>query len=181
VVVAAVVALATSGVALLFTLVPTLKPDPREDIGGEVAVFAVEPGVSFNDWLGRVFPDPRDRRRIIAKAIGPKPEPSELKIKGEVIYVKSTVTGFKHRNVTLHPTVYSAATQEEVNLRGPDVPPVRVDAPTERSVSVLWIPSLVSGSKTRVFVRVALHDDAGAILAVDDSKVLTEGRAELEQ
>jgi hypothetical protein len=171
------IALASGVLAVLFDVAPGLRPDPRDSVGAEIQVLAVEPGVSIEDWINRGFAAP-DRARELRAVLGQDPEPSERKFAGEVVYVKLDVTGFKRRRVYLRQAVYDARTHEQVprdRLGGPAVPAVRLIAPNERTVRLLWIPDLTFDSRARHFVRVELRDDRG-ILALADSRVLVGGR-----
>jgi hypothetical protein len=176
----ALLALASSLVALVFTLWPELKPDPRERLGADVAVFSVEPGVRYGDWLERTSPTDEvlDRRRedYVERAALPgqltaADQRALLGVTGGVAYVRLTIEGFKRRNVRLRWSMYEARSGRRVGDRGfHDVPAAEVDldAPTDRSVVQLWFPPPPSPGEK--FVRVELSSAAGVLLAVADSE-----------
>jgi hypothetical protein len=172
----AVVALVVSGTALTFDLWPALKPDPRETFRADVAVFAVDRGVTLDEYLHRTTFSSTDYRKVRdeqLRAAGLKPSSSPtglLTLSGEVVYVESTVEGFKRRSVTLRWSLYDA--QTHVRLRGPSfsgVPAAEVDleAPTDRTLQEIWLPP--PPGEGRYFVRVALYDERDVLLDVGDS------------
>jgi hypothetical protein len=179
----ATVALASALLALLFQLLPSLKPDPRENVGADVAIYRFEPHVSVAEWLRRAFSGDQydDRLKAIVGAHPTKVEVGQLNTDiGELVYVRTTVDGFKHKHVSVRVRLYDAKRQEPLYLP-PDLAhllkisrkPLRIDAPSRRSVQLLWIPDL--SSVGGAFVRVEMLDDNG-ILAVADSLPLRRGR-----
>ncbi len=168
VVIAALLGLATGAVALLFQLVPALKPDPRDRVGADLAIVALEPGVSLGGWIKRAFP--AAERAALVK------EYPNTRTPGEMLYLRINVDGHKHRNVSVHYGVYDAKTERRVQLDAPPNGPrdtLSLSAPSERSVQMLWIPDL--RFEPAVFIRVELWDDNGT-LAVADSPRIVKGR-----
>jgi hypothetical protein len=166
--IAALLGLATGAIALLFQLVPALKPDPRDRIGADLAIVALEPGVPLGRWIERAFP-PSEHAELA------KQYPN-ARARGEMLYVTINVDGHKHRNVSVRYGVYDAKTERRVRLDAPPNGPsdsLALSAPSERSVQVLWIPDL--SLEPALFVRVELWDDNG-ILAVADSPRIVRGR-----
>jgi hypothetical protein len=175
----AVVALAGSVVSLAFTLWPSLKPDPLDQIGAALSVFAVEPSVTIDDWARHAFPASWQDR--LEEIFGTRhPSKSQLANRGAVIYVRTQVDGYKHRSVQLTWSVHKATTgtrlpYERLIRTAPRIPPLELDAPDRSSIQLLFIPSLrdqPSGGK--VFVRVELTDGSGT-LAVADTPPLVKG------
>ncbi len=161
----AALALVSGVVALLFDLVPALKPDPRERLGAEVSIFDVEPGVTIGDWLKRT--NQREQLRQIGRRGG-----GGLTVKGNLVYVKTTIEGFKRRRASLGWWVYRTRTRtrlQEPQFYDRRAVEVRLDAPTDRSLQEVWIPEMppLPGS---FFVRVELRDANDVLLAVADSK-----------
>jgi hypothetical protein len=168
----ALLALATAGTALAFQLVPTLKPDPRDDVGAEVAVVALEPGPDLHDWVRRAYPPDRHREELA--------ERPDAGLSGEILYARTTVAGHKDRDVWIEYGVYRAMTQQPLPARELDVPPVErteVTAPRQSAVQLVWLPDLrhVSARLEPLFVRLELRDEDG-ILAVADSRPIVDGR-----
>lgn len=172
----ALVALVSSAVALAFTLWPGLAPDPGTTYRAEVAVFAIERGVTFEEYLHRVAFSPvryRERRAQILHALGTPPgeQAGMLTLAGQLVYVESTVEGFKRRSVTLRWSLYDARSRRRVP--GPsfaDRPAQRLDldAPTDRTMQLVWIPPPPSSGP--YFVRVGLYDQRETLLDLADSR-----------
>lgn len=164
----AILGLAVTSVALLFDLAPGLKPDPRDRVGADVSVFALEPGVTIGQWLERGFA-PGRRPKL---GSGDVDESAE----GELLYVRTAVDGHKHDEVTLRYGVYFADSHRRVPagaIDSPEFPPLAVSSPSERSVQTLWVPDL--SGEGALFVRVELWDENG-MLAVADSATIRRGR-----
>ena len=166
---AALIALAASIVSLLFTIAPALKPDPRDRVGADVSIFAVERNVTIGQWISRAFPqsDGDELRKRY-------PDRAAL---GELLYVRTSVDGHKHRNVALRVSVLDAKSERRVppqEIDAPPIAPVALSAPSERSVQAIWLPDL-SHEPTGLFLRVELWDRHG-ILAISDSPRLRRGR-----
>jgi hypothetical protein len=152
------IALISAAVALVFTLWPGLRPDPRSNREAEVAVFAVERGVSYGDYLRRTQREP-----------DPRIDPA---LRGELIYAEARVQGFKRQTVLLRWSAYHADTR--TRYRAPALEDVRdsertQETPTDRFVQPIWVFP-VHCTDRQFFVRVELVDSNGLTLAVADSK-----------
>lgn len=167
VVIAALAGLVSVGVSLVFQLVPDLKPDPRDSVGADVSIVAVEPGITVREWIRRGFQG-AERADMLRRYDG------QLDFPGELIYVRVAVDGHKHRDVGLSYAVYDATKQERLPDRINFAPysRVRIEAPSERSVQFLFVPSLRRSRD--VFIRAQLSD-ADGVLAVADSGRLRKG------
>jgi hypothetical protein len=168
VVIAAVAGLVSVGVSLLFQLAPGLKPDPRDNVGADVAVVAVEPGVRVRDWIERGFRG--DTRNEMMRRFG-----DQLEFGGELIYVRVAVDGHKHEDVGLRYTLYSARTHRRLPdaINFEPYSRIPIDAPSERSVQMLFVPELKW--EPDLFIRAELTDEDG-VLAVADSGRIRAGR-----
>lgn len=176
----AVVALAGSLVSLAFTLVPALKPDPLDQVGAALSVFAVEPNERIDTWAKHVYGDAW-RKQLAELLDVSRLEPDQLRGRGIVIYVQTQVDGYKHRSVDLTWSVHKASTGSTLDytqLTGDAIsrPHLNIDAPNRRSVQLLFIPSLQK-QPLPVFVRVELVD-GHETLAVTDTPVLVNGLAQ---
>jgi hypothetical protein len=168
--VTAFVALVTAGAGLVFDFFPSLRPDPGLNRVASVSVFAVERGVSEMDYLQRTVHDPDQ----LGAAIAAERKAGRLNVRGELAYVDVHVEGFKRRSVTLRWSVYDASRDKRFQLGdegGSDLfgAKRKLQAPTERSVELLWFPPLM-GHDSKYFVRVQAEDSERVILAVADSK-----------
>ena len=173
--VCAVVALLASAIGLFWDFWPQFRPDPLDTVGADVAVIAVRPGVRLVDWLRLAHGS--DISREADAIFGRRPSGAELRQPGEMIYVRTQVDGHKHKNVSLQYALYDGATDKPVGLPLPPdiekVQRVRLDAPSQRSVQMLWTPDL--SDEDGAYLRVELHSEHG-LLAVADSSILHKGR-----
>jgi hypothetical protein len=166
---ATLIALVASGVALVFTLWPGLKPDPRDRIAGTIAVFAVDREVTLGQWIDRTTFSADDCRRAIRASSASR---GELATQGEVAYVTSRIEGFKRRSATLRWTVYESKSQRPLiaeGLSGVESARISLEAPADASVQEVWLPPPPTHGM-RYFVRFALYDGNDTLLAVADSK-----------
>jgi hypothetical protein len=174
------VAVISSALAVAFALWPALKPDPRDRVGADLGVFAVETRVAQDAWIHRVSATPDDYGQLRAAtlrdaSIHGEPLPAEqerglLRQRGTLFYVRMTIEGFKRRNVTLRWSLYSARTRRRLAQPGlQDIPVagVRLEAPTDRSFVQVWVPPVASSH--RCFARFELVTHDGTLLAVADS------------
>lgn len=161
--VAAGIALFSSAVALVFTLWPGLRPDPRTNHEAEVSVFAVERAVTYGDYLERTSPTGGPTRQG-AKGI-------DHDLPGQVVYVSARVLGFKRSSVMLRWSAYDARTEMRLPSEAlggvPDVERT-LETPTDRFVQPVYVYPLFG--PTKYFVRVELVDSDGLMLAVADSE-----------
>ena len=173
--VCAVVALLASTVGLFWDFLPQFRPDPLDTVGADVAVIAVRPGVRLVDWLRLAHG--ADVSREADAIFGRRPSLSELRQPGEMIYVRTQVDGHQHKNVSLQYALYDGATDTPVPLPLPPdlekVQHVRLDAPSQRSVQMLWTPDL--SDEEGAYLRVELRSEHG-LLAIADSAALHKGR-----
>ena len=171
----ALVALLASGVGLFWDFLPQYRPDPLDTVGADVAIVAIEPNVRLVDWLRRAYGTKFDgpAREIF----GRPPSDSELHQPGELLYVRTQVDGHKHKDVTLRYRLYDGATDRPVDIPLPPllakVQRVKLDAPSQRSVQLLWTPDL--RDEEGAFLRVELASEHG-LLAVADSGALHKGQ-----
>jgi len=175
----AVVALASSVVAIVFERWPGLKPDPPTTLGASCPVFAVDPGVTEDEFLHRttLSKDDYERRKATwlrascGEAATEETCGGVLRIPGEEVYVRTTVQGFKRRSIAMRVSLYDAASkQREPGVSNVDVTRLRLQAPTDTAVVPIWV--LCPQDRRRAyFVRVELyHSGDDVLLAVADSK-----------
>lgn len=178
-IISAVLALASTFITIIFTLVPGLKPDPRERVAADVSVFDVEPAVAHAAWIRRTSStaaeEARRQREYIREAAIPgesvdaQTQQKLLRVKGNVVYVTLTIEGFKRRNVSLRWSMYGARSGQRVpqeDFQDARVGDVDLEAPTDRSVVQFWVSPVPV--RYEVFVRVELVSD-GTLLAVADT------------
>jgi hypothetical protein len=184
----AVVAVGVSLVSVVFTLVPSLKPDPLDRISAAISVFAVDPNVTLGEWAPLAYP--KSFRTVYQRTFGTTaPSPDQLAVLGDVIYVQTQVDGYKHRSVKLEWQVYDSAYDPSTMPEGglinlfdgtipaPKVLPLPIDAPSRSSIQLLFIPALGQiGGAPKTFVRISLVDpNDGQTLAITDTPTLTNG------
>lgn len=172
----ALVALAAGAIGLFWDFAPQFRPDPLEVVGADVTIAAIEPDVTLETWLRKARPD--DFEAVAKNLFGREPSKAELALEGHLLYVKIQVDGHKHKDVSLAYRTYRAKEQtpfEPLGLPEPAASKLRsarLNAPSERSVQLLWIPSLRGEGDT--FIRVELTSDRG-LLAITDSGTLHNG------
>lgn len=171
----AVVALLSSLIPLIFSLVPSLKPDPRDSIAASLSVFAIDPQVTIGNYLARAYGNEAAgarRLRIAAEEFG---------WVGDVVYVRTRVDGFKHRRVRLTAAIYLVKGQKQLTLPPTEFkPPIpaELESPSTSSVALVWIPSLAY--EPPLFVRVEMYDfNKWQMLAVADSPIISNNLAPL--
>jgi hypothetical protein len=168
---AALVALASSLVALVFDLRPDLRGDPRTLLGASVSVFAVDPGVSYGQYLADASISDNELRRSRAIACKGKQHCAGLMAApGLRIYVTTNVQGFKSRGITMRLSLYDAATMRRVEGESNvTVATEQLDSPSDRHVIPVWV-ACPGDATRRYFARFELyHNGDGILLAVGDS------------
>jgi hypothetical protein len=167
------VALVSAVVALGFALWPTLKPDPRENLSAKLSVFAVDPHVNYDAWLRRTSWT-RDgynrRRRTYLDSNGVHDGPAAraiLRTPGVVVYVASEIHGFKRRSVAMRWSLYDEHHTRLPEFSDQPAANVHLEAPTDRTIQQLWVPSPQRDGS--YYVRVELFAGDGAELAVADT------------
>ena len=168
----AVVALASSAVGLVLELRPDLKRDPRTQVGAEVSVFAIDPYVTYGQYVKDATFTPADVPKRLREACGGRPPcPDLLKLPGIRMYVKTSVQGFKSRAISLRLSVYDAATRTRIEgASNSDVYQNVPNSPSATSIVPVWLVCPTPQTR-RFFVRVELfHRADDSLLAVGDSK-----------
>jgi hypothetical protein len=170
-VIVAIVALASSLASLLFELRPDLKRDPRSRLGADVAVFSVDPGVTYREYLEDAAFSDEDRARRLRAACDGRRTCGRLSIPGERIYVRTSVEGFKSRSISMRLSLYDAATKTRIpGASNVDVAQQKLESPSDRSVVPVWLVCPPDAGR-RYFARVELyHREDGILLAVGDSR-----------
>jgi hypothetical protein len=177
--IAALLALASGGLALFFQLRPDLAPDPRSHLGAEVTVFSVDRSVTLGGYLARrraiVSPTKlaRERAAYVQQAdqgVGGDGS-SILTTPGEDVFVRLQVEGFKSRSIAMLASLYNAKTRRRVaQIADWSVFEEQLGSPSDQSVVEFWLPA-PPVSVAKYFVRVEVyHRGDGVLLAVTDSK-----------
>jgi len=172
----ALVALAGSASTLLFTFLPELKPDPRDSVLAQLTVFAIDPDVPFGYYLQQAYGSYANAPKQLQV---PR---QELNFPGDMVYVRTLVDGFKHRQVRLTANLYYARTQlrfplsDTGSLGGAAARTVELDTPSTSTIQLFWILNLKGEPPT--FVRIEMFDGT-RMLAVADSPVVRNGLARL--
>ncbi|MBE2316084.1 hypothetical protein DVA67_008860 [Solirubrobacter sp. CPCC 204708] len=166
-VVLAALTLGGAAATLLFQLAPELAPDPGDNVGANVSVVALERGATVRSWIERNFhgdQEAAEKRRY----------EHELDYQGELIAVHVAVDGHKHKDVSLRYAMFDADTHEPEPLPSfARYHVMDVNAPSQRSVQLMFVPDLKDEGK--LFVRVELSDESG-LLAVADSGTIVRGK-----
>lgn len=182
---AAIVALLSAGIALLFQVRPDLLPDPRTHLGASASVFSIDTGVSLDGYLIRrsaitsVSEYTKERlayTQTAQRAGFAGDGASVLRTPGEDVFVNLRVEGFKSRSIAMLASMYDSKTRHRVH--GVTDWPVfeeQLNSPSDQSVVEFWLPAPPVNVQ-RYFVRVEVyHRGDGVLLAVTDSKSVVAG------
>jgi hypothetical protein len=127
--VSALLAAAISGTTLAFTLVPGLKPDPKEKVGADLAVLALDKNVDYGEYLDR------PGRKIDVEA---KPRDDHP---GNVFYLRAHIEGFKRGSVRLKWFTYNPNGERRPRSRreASEQTIFEPDAPINTQVAQIWV------------------------------------------
>jgi hypothetical protein len=164
--------LVTAVLGVVFVLVPSLRPLPRDRIEASLTVPTVEGRVDLLEWARRQFPG--DPRGELQRLLGHPYRVADAAA-GLVVYVRLRAEGFKRRSIRLRARVYDARTRRPpADLDTGEIIPesgqLRIDAPSRASVQLMILDDF-SRVPGRYFVRVEAYDDGG-MLAYADSDVI---------
>jgi hypothetical protein len=169
----AIATLVTAVLGVVFLLIPSLRPLPRDKIEASLTVPTIESQVDLLEWARRQYPgDPSgELRRLLGH-----PYRGSDAAAGLVVYVRLRAEGFKRRSLRLRARVYDARTRRPpANLDSDEIIPesghLRIDAPSRASVQLMILDDF-SRIPGRYFVRVEAYDDGG-MLAYADSRTIT--------
>jgi hypothetical protein len=125
--VGALLAASISGTSLTFALVPGLKPDPKEKVGADLAVLALDTNVDYSAYGNR------PGRHIVAKA---KPEHP-----GNVFYIRAHIEGFKRQSVRLKWFIYDPNGERRPGSKteASEQSIFEPDAPINTQVAQIWV------------------------------------------
>jgi hypothetical protein len=166
----AVIAMASSLTALTYELFPGIKPDPRTSLGANVSVFAVEPGLSQDQYLQRLASSDNDLGKLERDACKGAARCGALDLPGEQVYVQTDVEGFKRKDVLMRASLYNARTRVREQNLTQIVARESLQSPSDRAVVPIWMPCPDDNSNA-YFVRIELfHQGDHVLLAVNDSK-----------
>lgn len=165
--------LVTAMLGVVFLLVPSLRPLPRDKIEASLTVPTVEGRVDLLEWARRQYPG--DPQGELQRLLGHSYRDSDAAA-GLVVYVRLRAEGFKRRAIRLRARVYDARTRrppEDLDTDEiiPESGQLRIDAPSRASVQLILLDDF-SRLPGRYFVRVEAYDDGG-MLAYGDSRVIT--------
>lgn len=179
--VAAIIALAGGGLGLYWDLYPAKRPDPRERLGADLKVFAVEPHVAHDAYLRRVSSSKREYRKLLSDLLRTKgldpvrttsADARAVRLDpGTVFYVQTKIEGFKRQSVKLRWSMYLVKSRRRVSKKGFQDQPagdvVDLRSPSDRAVVQIWTPPIIG--RGPYFLRIELLDTEATLLAVADS------------
>ena len=161
----ALLAAVISGTSLTFELAPSLKPDPKEKVGADIAVLQLDKNVDYFGYESRVG------RHIDADVKGEHP--------GNVFYLRAQIEGFKRESVRLKWFLYEENGQRrpETQREAGEQSIFEPEAPINTQVVQIWVrePGRFDSFKEwdaedgKYFVRFELYSD-DVLLAFDDSR-----------
>jgi hypothetical protein len=125
--VGALLAAAISGTTLTFALVPGLKPDPKEKVGADLAVLALDKNVDYREYKQR------PGRHIDVDASPNHP--------GNVFYLRAHIEGFKRESVRLKWFTYDPNGERRAGSRkeATEQSIFEPDAPINTQVAQIWV------------------------------------------
>lgn len=171
---AATAALAASIVSLVFSLWPSLRPDPDERFSATVQIVALDRAVALSDYLHRIAKSGESYKAVQGKYFGRTGVSSTSwthlgGLVGTDVYARVAVSGFKRRAVHLRWSIYDSALERRLpsfnDLEGAQI---RIEAPEDSTVEQIWVPP--APKVGRYFVRVEVYDDRNVLLGLADSK-----------
>jgi hypothetical protein len=164
--------LVTAVLGVVFLLIPSVRPLPRDKIEASLSVPTVESQVDLLEWARRQYP--RDPLGELRRLLG-HPYRETDAAAGLVVYVRLRAEGFKRRSIRLRARVYDARTQrppEDLDTDEiiPESGQLRIDAPSRASVQLMILDDF-SRVPGRYFVRVEAYDDGGMLAYADSDAI----------
>lgn len=183
-----VVLLAGNVVQLRYTIDPSARPDPNEQLRATVRPATDEPDVTFGEYLARVT-DPSALAPTLTQLARQelRNEPPSLRLTvpcershvaarlGYVAYANVTVEGLKHRSVDLYAMLYDARSHRRLAQYRQEgaLTPVRLTSPTDSFVAAAFLDVPPEPRKlyyAHFELRAhAAAGDLGTLLAIGDS------------
>jgi hypothetical protein len=162
----AIIAAVLSGISLIFTIWPELKPDPKTKVGGRLEILKVDEAVTktqYNERIGEKSEQRADNSN----------DPQ-----GTVFYVRTTIEGFKRHSLTLKWYVYDKRGLQRTNDSKTLDDLFRPGAPLDTQIAQVWVknPEKPKGvDHIEVFIRFELYAHDNVLLAFADSRAITIG------
>lgn len=171
------VAFVGTALGVLFVLVPSLRPLPRDRIEASLSVPAIENHVGVKEWATRQFP--KDTSRHLTELLHHRYGPHDREGTGTIVFVRLSTIGFQHRSLNLRvvaidPKLQAAPKDVDITTTFPSAGTLHVDAPSRQSVQLLFIDDLGYIAGVPLFLRVEAYDDHG-VLAYADSPTIVDG------
>jgi hypothetical protein len=172
---ASLVALVGGFVALLYTVSPSLKPDPRDTVAVTAKVLSIERVVTRDDWRRRVSKSDAAYRALVRrdnKATGfPLDDPcGNGGSVGFIANVETEAIGFKRRELTVRGTLIDARTSRRIAAPNPVLAQFPIDSPTAKSVARVFVFDPGRPEDERFLIRVEVLDGEDNVIGLADSK-----------
>ena len=149
--IAGLVALVSGVVTLVFTLSPSLKPDPGNAISAKLTVLSVEPHASYASYTGRLG----DLKPDAASGLSAEKD-------GAIVYLQIEVNGRKRHGLEMRDAIYLHGSGRRYRALPPELE-FQSQTPSDRWVAALYVVN--PGLHRKFFVRYELVD-RDVILAV---------------
>jgi hypothetical protein len=169
--VTAVIALISAIIGLVFDLWPSLRPDPRTELGSEVTVLEVHPYVTMREFLRRTTVSTSQyRRRLQAEMAARGGSREALEIPGYMAYVRISARGFKRRRLSMHWFYIDPRSRrrQRTHTWRPTSESVAGEAPNDEFVAELWLPPIFD--RRLHLLRIEIRNPDGGLLAIDNSR-----------
>lgn len=158
--IAGLLALVSGAVSLAFTLSPSWKPDPGNNINAELRVLRVEPGVTVRDLVQRLGTHAPDSLKHL--------EPAVLDDPGHIVYLRIKVEGRKRHKVEIQQSTYYKGSGKRFESLGSPLG-FTSETPSDTWVAQLFV--IDPAVDKQYFARFELYDGA-TILAIADTRAL---------
>ena len=172
---ASLLALIGGFVALLYTVSPSLRPDPRDTVAVTAEVLSIERVVTRDDWRHRVSKSKAGYRALLRrdnKATGfPLDDPcGNGGSVGFIANVETEAIGFKRRELTVRGTLIDARSARRIIAPNPVLAQFPIDSPTAKSVARVFVFDPGRPKSERFLIRVEVLDGDGNVIGLADSE-----------
>lgn len=162
--ISALVALVVSVPAGVYTLWPTLSPDPKTKVSATLETLAFDRNVTFRQYLAR-----RQRKRQNGAAVDQN---------GNVFYIRALVEGFKRETLRVRWFTYEATNSVRIDGFGSTAALEEIfhpQAPVNTQIAQVWVPTPPTSGE--YFVRFELYASGNVLLSFVDSTTFTVEQA----
>lgn len=151
----------TALISFIFLVNPAWRPDPRERQIADLEVSAVDPGIPWGAYATRVSQSPGDEDSACTP--------------GNVVYLKVSLQGFKHRDATLKYVTLDA--RDHTRVGSSSASRLKGEVTADQGVSVQWVRWPDRRGVVRYIVRFELFSDGDLLAIAETDPFAVEERA----